>query len=136
MKQLVKSLAASALLLASGAVLAKPSYLTINNTTDVESNAFLAGKKSDHPTAPKTTSKVSWFAVQMVCYGHIDSANRCHAIIYMDTQSKDPIELGEVTLEMTTGDIQPKVLRKNGYTMTVSTEKEATATLTYQKPKA
>ena len=44
----------------------------------------------------------------------------------MDTNTGNPIEIGIVSLDLTTGDISPKQISANGYTMTVNGPGEST----------
>ncbi|WED43713.1 hypothetical protein [Legionella cardiaca] len=127
MNQLLKSLAASALALATTTVLASPAYLLTHNKTNVESNAFVAGTPSPHPTAANSDGKVSWLAVRMACYGHVENG-RCQAMIKMATNTNNPVEVGMVSLDVETGDILPKQFSGNGYTVTVNGPGEATIT--------
>ncbi|KTC86435.1 hypothetical protein [Legionella brunensis] len=128
MNQLFKSLTASALALATTTALASPAYLVTHNKTNVESNAYVAGVAAPHPTAPNSDGKVSWLVVRMACYGHVDKSGRCHAVIKMATNTDKPIELGTVSMDVENGDIQPKQVTGNGYTLTVNGPGEATLT--------
>ncbi|KTD12186.1 hypothetical protein [Legionella jamestowniensis] len=127
MNQLFKSLTASALAFAATTALASPAYLVTHNKTNVESNAYVAGKASPHPTAPKSDGKVSWYVVRMACFGHTDK-NICKAVIKMATDTPNPVDIGEVSLNVETGEISPTSLSRNGYTITVNGPGEATLT--------
>ncbi len=67
MNFMVKSLSAIALGLSAASALAHPAYLITNNTTDVQSNAFIAGVPSPHPTAAHSSNKVYWNMVRLAC---------------------------------------------------------------------
>ncbi|CEK11303.1 hypothetical protein [Legionella hackeliae] len=127
MKQILKRLTISALALAATTALASPSYLVTHNKTDVESNAYVAGKPSPHPTAANSDGKVSWYVVRMACYGHTDK-NICKAVVKMATDTANPVDLGTVSLNIDTGEISPTRLSGNGYTLTVNGPGEATLT--------
>lgn len=107
---------------------ASPVFLITHNTTDSESNAYISGTiPSPHPSKPHSDNKVSWISVRMACFGHVVN-NQCLALIKMDTNTEHPIELGTVNLDLTTGDITPKQIHANGYTMTVNGAGESTIT--------
>ncbi|KTD25023.1 Uncharacterised protein [Legionella lansingensis] len=127
MNQLLKSLTASALALITTAALASPAYLITHNRTNVESNAYVAGVPSPHPTKANSDGKVSWLAVRVACYNHTENGI-CKAVIKMATNTPNPIELGVVSMNIESGDITPKALTGNGYTMTVNGLGEATLT--------
>ena len=44
----------------------------------------------------------------------------------MKTNTQNPVELGQVTIDLNTGDIQPTRLHANGYTMIVNGPAETT----------
>ncbi|ASQ45346.1 hypothetical protein [Legionella clemsonensis] len=128
MNQLLKSLTVSALAFAATTALASPAYLVTHNKTDVESNAYVAGKASPHPTAPNSDGKVSWYVVRMACFNNTDKNNICKAVIKMATDTANPVDLGVVSLNVESGEISPTRLSANGYTMTVNGKGEATLT--------
>lgn len=114
--------------LVATATFASPFFLITHNTTDSESNAYISGTiPSPHPSRPHSDNKVSWISVRMACFGHVVN-NQCLALIKMDTNTSNPIEIGTVSLDLTTGDITPKQIRANGYTMTVNGVGESTIT--------
>lgn len=120
MKLILKSLSAIALgLSVFTAASAAPSYLTTHNKTDVESNAYIAGIPSIYPTAAHASRNVAWNLVRIACFGH-SKDNKCSAVIKMATDTSNPIVLGSVSMDLTTGDITPKVLSSQGYTITVN----------------
>jgi hypothetical protein len=98
---------------------APPSVLITTNNTDVKSNAYIDGTiPSLYPTNAKSNRSVSWIAVSLACQGHIKD-NLCKALVKMDIDSVNPIELGEVTLNMKTGEILPTKIINNGYQLEV-----------------
>lgn len=128
MNLMLKSISAIALSLSAATALAVPTYLTTHNNTNMESNAFIAGTiPSPYPTAAHATNSILWNMVRIACYGHTTN-DRCSALIKMNTNSANPIEIGYVSMEMSTGDITPKVLSAKGFTLTVNGPGEATIT--------
>ncbi len=126
MKQPMHTIAALALSLFTGCALATPRQLITHNLTDVESNAFVAGTiPSQHPTHPHSDGKVFWTAVKMACFGHITDG-KCSALIKMATNTSNMIELGYVSIDMATGEITPKYIHANGYSVTVNGPAECT----------
>lgn len=127
MNHLFKLLTVGTLALFTTAAFAvPPKYLITHNTTDVESNAFVAGTiPSQHPTKAHSDGKVFWTAVKMVCFGH-STNGQCSALIMMETNTANPIPLGYVNLNLDSGDINPKQLSANGYTLIVNGPGETT----------
>ncbi len=125
MNLMLKSLSAITLSLSAAAAFAVPSYLTTHNNTNVESNAFVAGSiPSPYPTAPHSTRQVYWNLVKIACYGH-STNGKCSALIKMATNTANPITVGTVTMDLASGDISPKRLTGNGFTLTVNGPGEA-----------
>lgn len=118
--------AALALSLVSGLAFAAPPRLLItHNNTDFESNAFVAGTiPSQHPTKAHSEGRVIWASVRMACFGHV-VGGRCPALIKVGTDTANPVDLGSVTINLSTGDIQPKELHANGYSFIVNGPAEA-----------
>lgn len=127
MNRLFQNLAVTALSLAATTALASPTYLITHNKTNLESNAYVAGKASPVPTKANSDGKVHWGVVRMACAGHT-TEGKCEALIKMATDTANPINVGVVRLDIESGDITPKVLSANGYTMTVNGPGEATLT--------
>ncbi len=123
-----KGLMAVALTLGASLAFAAPDSLITHNQTSVASNAYIGGKvPSPHPTQAHSNGSVSWFLVKMACFPFTKNGI-CPAMIKMDTNSDSPVELGMVFLNVNTGEITPKTLSANGYTMTVNGLAEATLT--------
>ena len=96
-----------------------PSVLTTLNKTSVKSNAYIDGVvPSLYPTLANSNRSVSWIAVTLACQGHIKD-NICRAIVRMNVDSDNPVDLGELTLNMKTGEILPQSLTNNGYHLEV-----------------
>ncbi|MDX2345385.1 MAG: hypothetical protein QNK11_00725 [Legionella sp.] len=116
-----------ALSLTSSLALAIPPKLLItHNQTSLESNAFVAGTiPSQHPTKANSEGRVMWASVRMACFGHVKNG-RCPALIKLGANTPTPLELGMVTIDLNTGDIEPKELHANGYTMLVNGPAETT----------
>lgn len=119
--------AAIALAISAGVASAvPPKSLITHNQTDVESNAFVAGTiPSQHPSKANADNRVMWASVRMACYGHVVN-NKCSALIKMRTNTPNPVNLGTVSIDLNTGDIQPKFLQANGYRMIVNGPAETT----------
>ncbi len=128
MKLMLKSLSAITLSFSTLVAFAAPSYMTTTNTTTEESNAYVAGVPSPYPTKAQSTRKVAWNLVRIACYGHTDSAGNCTALIKMATNTANPITVGTMSMNINTGDVNPKVLSANGYTFTVTGLGEAVIT--------
>lgn len=126
MNHLLKRLTIPLFSLASSLAMASPQFLITHNTTDSESNAYISGTiPSIHPTKAHSDNKIAWISVKMSCFGHVVE-NRCTALIKMDTNTANPLELGVVTVDLSTGDIMPKQLTGNGYTLVVNGPGETT----------
>ncbi|MFT4059569.1 MAG: hypothetical protein QM652_08485 [Legionella sp.] len=125
MNLLIKSISAIALSLSVVTAFAAPVYLTTHNNTNQESNAFIAGVPSIYPTPANNTKQVYWNLVKIACHGHTNGKN-CPAVIKMATNTANPIEVGTVTMNLDSGDISPKTISKNGYTLIVNGPGEAT----------
>lgn len=129
MKSMLKSLTAITLCLSAAAVFAAPDYIITHNETDVASNAYVAGTiPSPYPTPAHSSRQVYWNMVRLACYGYTTADNKCSALIKMATETNEPIELGYVTMDLVTGEITPKQLSNNGYTLTVNGPGETTLT--------
>ncbi|QMT59939.1 hypothetical protein [Legionella sp. PC997] len=127
MNLIFKGFSAVALSISALTAFASPTYLTTHNNTTEESNAYIAGVPSAYPTPANSTQRVYWNLVKLACYGHT-TGRQCSAVIKMATNTSNPIEVGEVHMDLDTGDITPKFLSKNGYTLTVNGLGEATIT--------
>ena len=122
----MKKLSAVALSLFAITAMAAPKHLITHNTTDAESNAFVAGTiPSQHPTKAHSDGKVFWTAVKMACFGHTVD-NKCAAVIKMATNTPNPITVGTVIMDVNSGEITPAQLSANGYTVTVNGPGETT----------
>jgi hypothetical protein len=125
MNLLFKNLSIMTLSLSAITAFASPVYLTTHNTTNEESNAYIAGVPSIYPTPAKGKRDVYWNLVKLACFGHT-IGKICPATIKMATNTSKPIEIGSVTLNLESGDINPKQLSKNGYTLIVNGPGDAT----------
>ncbi len=112
-----------------GAVFAAPPKVMItHNTTDVESNAYIAGTiPSKHPTAAHSDNRVAWAEVRLACFGHVN-AGKCDALVKVATGPSDggAIDIGVVSVDLNTGMITPGVLSANGYSLIVNGPGEVT----------
>ena len=119
-------LIATTLTVSATTALASPIMLITHNTTDLESNAYVGGTvPSNHPTKPHTDNKVSWVAVKMACFGHTVDG-KCPALIKVASNTAFPIDIGMVVMDLKTGDITPKQVSANGYTIIVNGPGETT----------
>jgi hypothetical protein len=126
MKFMLKGLSAMALSFSVATAFAVPTHLVTHNNTNEESNAFIAGTiPSPYPTGAHSTRKVYWNMVRLACYGHVVDG-RCPALIKMATNTSNPIVIGTVSMNLESGDITPKKLSSNGYTLTVNGPGEST----------
>ena len=127
MKPFTRWLLPSSLLLASTfAHAVPPKELITHNQTSVESNGYIDGTiPSKHPTKAHSDNRVKWVEVRMACFGHI-KAGRCGAMIKMATNTPEPVELGFVSIDLNTGDIEPKSLDNGKYHMIVNDRAEVT----------
>ncbi|GEM_PF-919961 len=129
MNRFIKTIVATTIGLATSiAMAASPRQLITHNQTDVESNAFIAGTiPSQHPTKAHSDSKVIWASVRMACFGHT-TGGKCWATIKMATDTNNPIEIGQVSIDLETGQIYPSQISANGYTLTAVGLGETTIT--------
>ena len=117
---------AACLTYAVSVVAAPPRYLITHNTTDLESNAFVAGTiASQYPTAAHANGKVFWGAAKMACFGHI-SNGICPALIRIGTDTPNPMDIGTLYLNLDSGEITPASIQGNGYTALVNGPGEIT----------
>lgn len=116
----MKRLTALFLTLFATATFAVPQYLIINNTTNVESNAYIANAyPSSMPSKPKAVNRVPWFVVQMACYRHTEG-RQCPATIKMETNTSNPVDLAYVQLNLDTGAITVLSVVNPKYVLTVN----------------
>ncbi len=125
MKKLKSLFLGSTLALITGTALAAPSYLITHNTTDAESNAYIAGRPSIYPTKPHSDKKLNWALVRLACFGHT-SGDKCKAEIFMESNTSHKKSLGFLTMNLKTGEITPRKLQKSGYRIIVNRPGETT----------
>lgn len=105
-----------------------PTYLVTHNNTNEQSNAFVGGTTpSPYPTPANATRQVAWNLVRIACYG-ISNGDYCTATIKMATDTSNPVVVGNLTMNLKTGDITPKTMTSNGYTITVNGPAQTTIT--------
>lgn len=104
--------------------------LITHNKTDMISKAMIDGSiPSTHPALPQKDTKISWAEVRLVCGPRLDAAGLCHALVKMISPSNgSEFDLGWVYMNIDNGDITPKTLTANGYTLTVNGPAETTIT--------
>lgn len=116
----VKTLTTASLLLTSTLLSAAPAQLVTQNDTPFQSNAFVGDNfsiASPHPTPAKSTRSVFWGVVQVICKKR---AGDCAALIKMKTDTGAPVNVGVVSVNLTTGIITPTVVKGNGFTITAT----------------
>lgn len=116
-KIILSTLLSSSFLFASA--YAAPKQLITHNHTNVESNAFVDGViASQHPTKANSDNKVFWASVKVACFGRTKN-NECRALIKMATDTQTPVDLGWASINLVTGEINPKYISGNGYHLEV-----------------
>ena len=121
-----RSTALALCFITASALATPPRQLITHNTTDSESNAYIAGTiPSQHPTRAHTDGTVFWTAVKLACFGHIVEG-KCSALIRMETNTENPVDIGMVSMDLDSGDITPKTITANGYTLVVNGPGETT----------
>jgi hypothetical protein len=63
--------------------------------------------------------------VRIACFGHTVDG-KCAALIKMATNTDSPITVGTVMMDISTGDISPKQVSGNGFTIIVNGPAETT----------
>ncbi|WP_133127040.1 hypothetical protein [Legionella nagasakiensis] len=119
MNRLLKTLAIATLSVTATTVFAAPAQLITHNDTAFQSNAYVGPSldiASPHPTKAHSTNRVFWGVVQVICGKR---TGFCNALIKMKTDTASPVTVGQVTLNLDTGDITPKSMKANGFTVTV-----------------
>ena len=112
--------------LADPAFLAAPSFLVTHNLSDAESNAYIDGTVgSPFPSKAWSDNAVSWVSVRMACIGHTHN-NQCKALVKVATNTPNPLAIGWMTMDLTNGEITPKEVFGNGYSLTVNGPGEVT----------
>lgn len=118
------------LLSATFAIYAAPKELIIHNMTELESNAFINDSlPSPVPTRAHSINHVPWMMVMMLCAGQSTPEGLCPATIKMATNTMNPITVGNVVLNIKTGEISPSVISGNGFQMTVASNAVGVATI-------
>ena len=128
MNSVLKGLVITGLTLSSTIAMAMtaPRALITHNKTAVESNAWIDGTMpSSHPTPANSDKQVAWTYVRIACIGHTTN-NTCKALVKMATNTNSPVELGYLSMNMTTGEITPKEISANGYQLVVNGPAEIT----------
>ena len=129
MKKLISTVLSTALITASTLTFAAPPrYLLTNNMTEYTAGAYVNGTvPPQHPTAPHTKGKVYWGLINISCHAYVVNG-KCPALVKLGHNNEYPIEVGYVYLDMNTGEITPKVINHNGFTITVNGPGETTIT--------
>lgn len=106
---LIQSLALAAVL-ASGAALATPANMVIDNNTFMVTNAYVHDAASPSSLAPKSAETVPWAVVTTLCHGTtiplMKGSDSCSFDVYA-SYSPDPkqIHVGTVTFYLSDGEV-------------------------------
>lgn len=125
MNLIFKSFSAALLSLSAVTTFASPEFLITHNNTNEESNAYIAGVPSPHPTPANTTKKVYWNMVKLACYGHAPGG-KCRATIKMATDTATPKDVADVILDVNSGVITLEKHKNPGYEFIIHGPGEAT----------
>ncbi|KTD10730.1 hypothetical protein Lgra_1696 [Legionella gratiana] len=125
MNLIFKSFSAALFSLSAATTFAAPEHLITHNNTSEESNAYIAGAPSLYPTPANTTKKVFWNLVKLACYGHTTNG-KCSASIKMATNTPNPIDIADVTLDLNSGTITIDKQKDYNYIFTINGPGEAT----------
>jgi hypothetical protein len=120
-KSLINVCFALSLGLLSPVVSALPGKFVTKNFTPFESNVKVINFWSTFPTPAgsvnnPTERSVPWIGLKLLC-GF--TAKQCSADLYMKTDTPNPVFIGRGTLDMTTGEIEPKEMNNNGFIVRV-----------------
>jgi len=126
-KKIITSIAALTITLSSAVALAGPEELVTHNDTDLVANVLIDERFLSVPSTPHKTSAIHWYMVRSACY-RPSQHDICPATILMDYNTPHPIVLGDIKMNLNTGEIIPAHLSNNGYTMTVNGPGEFTLT--------
>ena len=98
---------------------AEPMYYVTHNRTDFETKTLIA---SDNPiffsTPEHSSSKIDWWMLQHRCETLLMN-HTCKVLLKAETNSNHPVELGVLTIDLKYGEIYPKYLSANGYSVSV-----------------
>ena len=124
MSRFIKFISTAAIALTATAAFAAPEYLITANHTNLNGRpgavayAYLYGKlPPSHPIMPGETYPLPWSKINFLC------SNRptCPATIRMGGNSSDTgIEIAQMVLNVSTGDITPSLSIQNGYKIEVT----------------
>jgi hypothetical protein len=130
-KQLILAMSVMLMGVSVFAVSPQPKFLITNNSTDVESNAYVDSViPSQHPSKAHSTTKVSWLEVRLACYQRAPNGI-CSALVKMETGPNDgghPVDVGIISMNLNTGAFLQNKISGNGYTVTVNGPGETTIT--------
>lgn len=129
MNCLKKILLGSALTVLASSAFASPSNLTtVNNTNHGKVYAKIGFYTSPEPVLPHQTRNRDWLSVQGLC-GINGMPNKCNAEIIVENDSTHIKEsLGNMTMDVHTGEITPGTLSSAHYNLVVDGTAHVTVT--------
>lgn len=103
--KIARALLACGLIATTAFAFASPRSFTTHNRTTVESNAFIDGTiPSPYPTPAGKDKSVMWELVRLACIGHT-SGGQCTAVLKMATNTKNPIDVAKLSMNLDSGAI-------------------------------
>lgn len=105
--------------LTAGSAWAAPSQMVTVNKTAASIFANIAGYQSPDPVKPGETKKRAWLLVKGLC-ATAGQTGKCTADIVAQDSSNNTTTLGQMTMDLESGDITPKKLAAGKYTLTVT----------------
>jgi hypothetical protein len=109
-----KLVTAAVLSLASSVALAAPANLVVDNNTDFQARAYVKGI-SKNPAEPHSSLSINWSILNLICFYQAT----CEAEVKVKTDSNNPLFLGKVTMNMSSGAIDTsKLSQLEGFKVT------------------
>lgn len=119
MKLLTRNTCIVLLSFISNLAFAEPNYYVTHNSTNVGTTiSILEARPYSFYTAPHSSSKVEWWMLQTGCNYYLMNS-KCKVIIKTETNFPNPVDVGILTMDMRTGELSPKYISTNGYTISV-----------------
>lgn len=116
MTRTAKSLLLASLCISSALHAAPPPVFNVVNNLGVATESYIAGQMTSSTPANSTRSK-TWGTIALKCTSHRLNPI-CPVTIMLATAPKTV--LGTLNINIISGEISPKVLSSNGYTMTLN----------------
>lgn len=124
MQGLKKLLMVGSLTLLASPLFAAPSSMTTHNKTSHQSNAYISGFPSPYPVEAHKDRSISWTLVKAACF----FKTQCSAEVFMETETSKKVSIGKMTMNTSTGAIDPMVLDTDKYHLEVNGPGEVTIT--------